>query len=198
VTGSGVISIQGNYIGVAANGSSLLGNGGAGVYIAASNVTVGGKNAGEGNLIAGNTGAGIAVASGHHNFFYRNSIHSNGGLGIDLGNDGVTANDYNDGDGGANYSNNFPVISSVVTIGSTTYITGSIDWYTDVQPVYIEFFSSPTADASGYGEGRTYLGAVQVTLNASGDATFSLAVTGASVGDWITAVANIEASTPRA
>ena len=192
VAGSGVISIQGNYIGVAANGSSLLGNGGAGVYIAASNVTVGGKNAGEGNLIAGNTGAGIAVASGNHNYFYRNSIHSNGGLGIDLGNDGVTANDYNDGDGGANYSNNFPVISSVVTIGSTTYITGSIEWYNDVQPVYIEFFASPTADASGYGEGRTYLGAAQVTVNADGDATFSLAVTGASVGDWITAVANIE------
>ena len=192
VAGSGVISIQGNYIGVAADGTSLLGNGGAGVYIAASDVTVGGKNAGEGNLIAGNTGAGIAVASGYHNFFYRNSIYGNGGLGIDLGNDGVTANDYNDGDGGANYSNNFPVITSVVTIGDTTFIKGSIDWYTDGEPIYIELFASPSADASGYGEGRTYLGAVQVSTDTNGDATFSLAVTGASVGDWITAVANVE------
>ncbi|TAL20438.1 MAG: hypothetical protein EPO01_13305, partial [Aquabacterium sp.] len=192
VTGSGTITIQGNYIGVGANGSTVIANGGAGVYIAASNVTVGGKNAGEGNVIQGNTGAGIAVASGNGNFFYRNSIYNNGGLGIDLENDGVTLNDYNDGDGGANYRNNYPVISSVVTSGTTTFITGSIEWSNQSQPIYIEFYASPGKDASGYGEGRTYLGAVQVTTNADGDATFSLTVTGASVGDWITAVANVE------
>ncbi|TAK75288.1 MAG: DUF4347 domain-containing protein, partial [Aquabacterium sp.] len=192
VTGGGTITIQGNYIGVGANGSTVIANGGAGVYIAASNVTVGGKNAGEGNVIQGNTGAGIAVASGNGNFFYRNSIYNNGGLGIDLENDGVTLNDYNDGDGGANYRNNYPVISSVVTSGTTTFITGSIEWSNQSQPIYIEFYASPGKDASGYGEGRTYLGAVQVTTNADGDATFSLTVTGASVGDWITAVANVE------
>ncbi|MFT3857957.1 MAG: cadherin domain-containing protein [Aquabacterium sp.] len=186
--------IRGNYIGVAANGTTLLGNGGAGVYIAASNVTVGGKTSGDGNIIAGNGAGGIVVASGNNNLFYRNSIYSNTGLGIDLGNDGVTANDYNDGDGGANYSNNFPVITSVVTNGSTTRITGSIEWYTQAQPVYIEFFSNTTADATGHGEGKTYLGYVQVTTDAStGDASFSLDVTGVTAGDWITAVANVEA-----
>ncbi|TBO34334.1 DUF4347 domain-containing protein [Aquabacterium lacunae] len=186
--------IQGNYIGTGADGSTLLGNGGSGVYIAATGVTVGGKNAGEGNVIAGNTGAGINVIAGFHsNLIYRNSIHSNGGLGIDLDNNGVTANDYNDGDGGANYRNNFPVITSVVTNGTTTTIQGSVDFFSGPETIYIELFASPSKDASGHGEGRTYLGAVQVTTTAgTGDATFSLTVTGVNVGDWITAVSNVE------
>ncbi|MDI1258673.1 Ig-like domain-containing protein [Aquabacterium sp.] len=185
--------IKGNYIGVGADGTTLLGNGAAGVYITGNNTTVGGKGSGDGNIIAGNGGAGIAVVGGIYDLFYRNSIYSNTGLGIDLNNDGVTYNDYNDGDGGANYLNNFPVITSVVTNGSSTVISGSIDWYTQAQPIYIEFFSSTSKDASGHGEGKTYLGFAQVTTDATtGDATFSLTVTGVSVGDWITAVANVE------
>ena len=190
---SGGHVIKGNYIGVGSNGSTLLGNGGAGIYIAASDVKVGGKSAGDANIIAGNGGGGIVVASGNGNLFYQNSIHSNTGLGIDLGNDGVTANDYGDADAGANYQTNFPVITSVVTNGANTTITGSIEWYAQSQPIYIEFFSNATADASGHGEGRTYLGFVQVTTDATtGDASFSVTLTGVSVGDWITAVANVE------
>ncbi|RZL10805.1 MAG: DUF4347 domain-containing protein, partial [Rubrivivax sp.] len=186
--------VQGNYIGLGLDGSTLLGNGGAGIYIAASNVVVGGKNAGEGNTIAGNTGAGIAVASGTGNLFYRNSIHSNGGLGIDLENDGVTSNDTNDGDGGANYRNNFPVITSALNNGTVTKVTGSLEWFAQAQPVYIEFYASPVADASGHGEGRTYLGFVQVTTNAStGDVSFSVDLPTVAAGQYITAVANIEA-----
>lgn len=189
--------IQGNYIGVASDGATLIGNGSAGIYINASYVKVGGKNAGEGNMIAGNGGAGIAVIAGHDDLWYRNSIYSNTGLGIDLNNDGVTVNDYNDGDGGANYLNNYPVISSAVVNGSTTTITGSIDWYNHAtaDTIYIELFSSPTLDASGYGEGKTYLGAVSVTTDpTTGDATFRVTVSGVNVGDYITAVGNIETS----
>ncbi len=187
--------IKGNYIGVGVDGSTLLGNSLAGIYVNAGNSTIGGKTAGDGNLIAGNGGAGIAVASGTGTLYYRNAIYSNTGLGIDLGNDGVTVNDYNDGDGGANYQNNFPVITSVVTNGSTTTIQGSIDFYSGGETIYIELYGSPSADATGYGEGRTYLGSVQVVTTATtGDATFSLTVAGVSVGDWVTAVANIETS----
>ena len=57
--------IRGNYIGTGTDGSTLLGNGGAGIYINASGALVGGKGTGEGNLVAGNGGAGIAVASGN-------------------------------------------------------------------------------------------------------------------------------------
>ncbi|KGM41169.1 hypothetical protein JY96_16965 [Aquabacterium sp. NJ1] len=189
--------IQGNYIGVASDGTTLIGNGSTGVYINAHYVKVGGKNAGEGNIIAGNGGAGIAVIAGHDNLWYRNSIYSNTGLGIDLNNDGVTANDYNDGDGGPNYLNNYPVVSSAVVNGSNTTITGSIDWHNHAtaDTIYIELFSSPTLDASGYGEGKTYLGAASVTTDpTTGDATFSITVTGVNVGDYITAVGNVETS----
>jgi len=189
--------IKGNYIGVGADGVTLLGNTSAGIYINANNAQVGGKTSGDGNVIAGNGGAGIAVAGGTGNLIYRNSILSNTGLGIDLGNDGVTANDYNDGDGGANYLNNYAVITSAVVNGTSTTITGSIEWYAHAtaDTIYIEFFSSPTADATGYGEGKTYLGAATVTTDPnSGDATFSLTVTGVTVGDYITAVANVETS----
>ncbi|MBH1988336.1 MAG: DUF4347 domain-containing protein, partial [Burkholderiales bacterium] len=184
--------VKGNLIGVGSDGSTLLGNGGSGVYIAASNQVIGGKVAGEGNVIAGNAGAGINVASGLGNLYYRNSIHSNAALGIDVDNNGVTPNDPNDGDGGANYRNNFPVITSVVTEGGVTRILGSIDFYSDA-PIYIEFFSNPSADASGHGQGRVYLGSVLVNTNASnGDGSFSIDVGGVNVGDWISAVANVE------
>ncbi len=192
-TASDTHYILGNYIGVGSDGTTLLGNGGAGVYIAASNVQVGGKNAGEGNIIAGNTGAGIAVASGNNNLFYRNAIYSNGGLGIDLNNDGVTANDTGDGDGGANYSNNTPVITSAFNDGTVTKVTGSLEWHAQAQPVTIDFFSSPTADASGYGEGRVYLGSITVTTDATtGDVSFSIDLPTVAAGHYITAVANIE------
>ncbi|NBD19260.1 DUF4347 domain-containing protein [Aquabacterium fontiphilum] len=184
--------VRGNYIGVAADGTTPAGNGGAGVYIAASNSVIGGKSDGEGNVIANNGGAGIVVNSGHSNLFYRNSIHSNAGLGIDLDNNGVTFNDFGDGDGGANYRNNFPVITSVVTSGGVTRILGSVEYYHGAT-LYLEFFASPTPDGSGHGEGRTYLGAVQLTTDAStGDASFSIDVAGVNVGDWITAVSNVE------
>ncbi|HIV72894.1 MAG TPA: DUF4347 domain-containing protein, partial [Candidatus Aquabacterium excrementipullorum] len=185
--------ILGNYIGVGSDGTTLLGNGSAGIYIAASNVQVGGKNAGEGNIIAGNTGAGIVVASGTNNLIYRNSIYSNGGLGIDLNNDGVTANDLNDGDGGGNWANNFPVITSAFNDGTVTKVSGSLEWYAQAQTITIDFFSSPTADASGYGEGRVYLGSITITTNATtGDASFSVDLPTVAAGQYITAVANVE------
>jgi len=187
--------VKGNHIGVASDGTTLIGNLADGVLITTSNQIIGGKGLGDGNVIAGNGGAGINVTSGIGNLFYRNAIHSNGGLGIDLGNDGVTLNDVNDLDGGANYLNNFPVITSVVTTGSSTVISGSIDWYQGPDNIYIELYSSPSKDASGYGEGRTYLGSVLVSTTAgTGDATFSLTVTGVAVGDWISAIANVETS----
>ncbi len=61
----------------------------------------------------GNGGSGISVASnaGAGNAFLSNIFSSNEGLAIDLGQDGHTPNDSNDGDSGPNGLLNFPTIA---------------------------------------------------------------------------------------
>jgi hypothetical protein len=97
--------VQGNFIGTDPTGTASLGNG-VGVEIAggAHNNVIGGPVvptvvvAGAGNVIAHNTGTGVVIGSSISdaatvgNSIRGNSIYQNGGLGIDLGNDGVTPN----------------------------------------------------------------------------------------------------------
>ena len=86
-----------NYIGTNESGTALA-NSGSGVHIGDGSS----KNLVEGNTIANNTGDGLTVVSSSAtgNSIWENSIHSNGGLGIDLADDGVTANDAGDSDSG--------------------------------------------------------------------------------------------------
>src|SRR5205085_1110190 len=116
-------SVQGNFIGVDVNGTKDLGNLGDGIQIknAAKN-TIGGTAAGAGNLIAFNKGSGVNIfesmaSTAKADSILGNSIFNNAKLGIDLGNDGVTANDTTDGDTGANLVQNFPVITSAAFAG---------------------------------------------------------------------------------
>ena len=84
--------IVGNLIGTDPSGNPGAGNAGSGVQIqAALRITVGGTNPGERNVIAGSGADGIAVVDDFSdgNVISGNSIHDNGGLGIDLGDDGV-------------------------------------------------------------------------------------------------------------
>src|SRR5262249_10060914 len=90
--------ILGNYIGTDITGLLPRGNGGAGVVLSSSNVQIGGVGPGEGNVISNNGGYGVAVVAQSglatvSNAILSNSIYSNGGLGIDLAGDGITAND---------------------------------------------------------------------------------------------------------
>src|SRR5207248_2426609 len=122
--------VQGNYIGISADGSTPLSNRVEGVRLTgAVNTIIGGTVPEAANVIAFNgtapqpgIGTGIEVLSGTGNSIRGNSIFSNGALGIDLANDGVTANDNGDADTGPNNRQNFPVISSVVTGGGQTTI----------------------------------------------------------------------------
>ena len=59
--------IQGNYIGVAADGTTALGNGGYGIFSYGGNFTIGGAAAGAGNVISGNGYAGIGLGFGSAN-----------------------------------------------------------------------------------------------------------------------------------
>jgi Domain of unknown function (DUF4347)/NPCBM/NEW2 domain/Bacterial Ig domain/Cadherin-like/Putative Ig domain/Cadherin domain len=167
--------IRGNYIGTTVTGAAALSNAAAGIEIHnnAANNTIGGVTAGAGNVIAFNGGDGIAVTSlASGNVIRGNSIHSNTGLGIDLSNDGVTANDTNDTDAGPNALKNFPVLTAASTDGSTVRISGTLHTVANLAHT-IDFYASQSGDGSGYGEGAVYLGSTSVTTDASGNASFS-------------------------
>jgi titin len=183
--------VQGNYIGTNAAGSAPLGNTLNGVHInAAANNTIGGTAAGEGNLISGNGGAGGAVfnASATGNRIRGNAIHANGGLGIDLVGNGVTANDAGDGDTGPNNLQNFPALTAAVP-GATTQVSGTLN-STPNTTLTLDFYASSVPDPSGHGEGQRYLGSATVTTDGSGNATFSVTLAAASSqGEVISATA---------
>jgi parallel beta-helix repeat protein len=141
--------------------------------------------AGAGNVIANNGSAqiiggnGVFVESGRGNTVSGNSIYGNSLLGIDLGDDGITANDPDDADAGANDLQNVPTITSASTNGTAINVAGSLA----SQPrttFAVELFASPTCDPSGSGEGRQFLGTTVVSTDHLGDgdfdATFAVAV----------------------
>ncbi len=161
-------TVQGNYIGTDVTGASALGNSSHGVLITTSafNNKIGGTGSGEGNTIAFNGGDGVYVNSGIGNAILSNSIHSNTGLGIDLGANGVTPNDPGDGDAGANNQQNFPVLT-VLPDNNTQVSLNS----TPNSSFRIEFFTNSTCDASQNGEGKMFRNAVTVVTDGSGNAT---------------------------
>jgi hypothetical protein len=174
-------AVEGDFIGTDVTGSKALGNSRDGVHMdnQTQSNTIGGTVAGAGNTIAFNGGAGIGTAPGVFgpidNSFLSNSIHDNGGLGIDLGDDGVTPNTPGGPHRGPNNLQNFPVLSSATTSSGGTTIQGTLNGAPSTT-FTIQLFASPTADPSGYGEGQTYLGQVTVTTDANGNASFSLTV----------------------
>lgn len=184
-------TIQGNWIGQNISGSGET-NFGHGIRIESSGNVIGGTGAGEANLIRSSTGDGISVlsATAVANMISGNVIHSNSGLGIDLGNDGVTVNDVGDADTGANNLLNTPVLTSVetngvnfVTIGGTLNLAASTTYR-------LEFFSSVSQDGSGYGEAETFIGFADVTTDAAGFASFNeVFTTPVAVGEFVTSTA---------
>jgi parallel beta-helix repeat protein len=177
--------VQGNYIGIDRSRTIPLGNRGEGMKIFASNNTIGGTHRSKGNTIAFN-GGGVNVFSGTGNAILANSIFSNSTLGIDLGVDGVTANDVGDEDLGANNLQNFPVLTSAIG-GSKIKIQGTLN-STPNTSFRLEFFSNPDCDPSNHGEGKKFLGAKNVTTDGSGNANFKASFdTKVAPGQWITA-----------
>jgi hypothetical protein len=163
--------VQGNSIGLNAAGTAAL----AGVFIwfSASHNTIGGTAAGAGNVITLNQGAGVVVtgAASTGNAIRGNSIHDNGGLGIDLGNDGVTPNTPGGPHTGPNDLQNFPVLAAAQA-GATASVRGTLNGQANT-PFALDFYASPSADPSGYGQGQYYLGNTTVDTDASGNASFA-------------------------
>jgi PKD domain/RTX calcium-binding nonapeptide repeat (4 copies) len=184
--------VAGNRIGTDVTGTAALPNNtGVLFYPGPGGNQIGGSPA-LANTIAFNRFNGVtllASATTLNNRIQANSIYSNGGLGIDLGNNGFTLNDVLDSDTGPNGLQNFPVIISS-TPGATTQIVGHLN--SKPSTTYtLDFYANSVADPSGFGEGQSYLGAATVTTDVNGDVHyFAVTVPGASVaGEVISATA---------
>jgi len=164
--------VQTNFIGTDVTGTKLLGNGGDGVFaISATNNLIGGTilKAGDppANLIAGNAANGVgAVGAVTALTIKGNSIHSNGGLGIDLNRDGPTRNDIGaaDADTGPNNLQNYPLLTTFFAGNGGTDIHLNIRFASLRNTTYhFEFFSNDAYDPTGFGEGQTWIKSIDVT-----------------------------------
>jgi hypothetical protein len=185
--------IRGNFIGTASSGTSTVPNGRHGIDISSSNSVIGGTLAGEGNVIAFNSRSGVGVDRLATGVSIRgNAIHSNGLLGISLSGGGATLNDPGnpaDTDVGANNLQNYPVLLLAKTDGGNTTIQGTLS-SAPSSSFTLDFYSNPSCDSSGFGEGRTYLGSTNVLTDSSSMVGFEvvLPVT-TTVGHFIAATA---------
>lgn len=214
--GSGSNVIQGNSIGVGADGATPIPNTFAGIHLfgGTSSNTIGGTASGAGNVIAHSGGAGILLDQYYFapvttgNAILGNSIYGNdspyfndSGLGIDINRtdlsqsfDGPNPSDPLDADVGNNNLQNYPVLSGVINGANSTNLQGTLN-STPNSTFRVEFFSNSTVDPSGYGEGEHYLGFTNVTTDASGNASFNVTLaTGSTAGKYITSTATDSAN----
>jgi hypothetical protein len=163
--------VQNNYIGTDESGKNPLGNNFNGVRLegGAANNKIGTDAAG--NFIAFNTGPGVVLFddAGTGNLIQFNSIHDNGGLGIQLGNSATPLpNDPGDADTGPNQRQNYPTMISAISMFNSQF-KASLNAAPGT--VYrVDFFTNNACDPSGYGEGHRWIKTVSVTTDVSGNA----------------------------
>ena len=181
------LAIQGNYIGVTADGKSPLGNAEDGINLTlfAGGQPIGGPG-GAANVIAHNGESGIVMFNQHGGIpITNNRIFGNGELGIDLNEDGVTPNDEDDPDVGPNELQNFPVLESARTKPSGTKVRGALN-STPGQSFTVEFFSNKAKER----QGRKPIGSKVVEADAGGNVSFGFKpVKKVKPGQFITATA---------
>jgi hypothetical protein len=186
-TGTSGNIVQGNYIGTDATGTTAVGNVNVGVLVSeeATNNTIGGTDSAAGNLIARNTGIGVGVGVDGNdtattgNRIVGNRIFANAEPGIDLGQDGITANASGTRNGPNNLQN-YPVL----TAASGTGVSGTLS-STASATFRIEVFANPTAVR----QGQTFLGCVTTSTNGSGAASFAATVPALTAGQFVTTTA---------
>jgi hypothetical protein len=183
--------VMGNLIGTTRDGVGSLRNSDEGVSLfGSSDNTVGDGTDGGANTIAFNGLDGVQVRTstsgeGTGNSVSRNSIFSNGDLGIDLNDDGPTDDDLGDPDAGPNNLQNKPLLSSARNASGKTTIKGKLNSVAD-QAYTIEFYSNP----AGTDEGKKFIGQKSVTTDATGNVSYAFVPkTKVPVGQTTTATA---------
>lgn len=173
IAGYGSSIIQGNLIGTQKDGVTPLPNVTYGIAILGNGHLIGGTTPAQSNTIAFN-GFGVNVSSASGNRIQGNSIHSSTHKGIGLNGFSFNPlpNDPCDSDTSpGNKGQNYPVLTAASIAGGNVTISGTLNSVAGTA-YRIEFFSSPTCNASGNGEGKTYLGFVNTTTNGTCDAAF--------------------------
>ena len=120
-------------------------------------VTIGGMSTNEANEIAFNTTNGVSIvgASSDGVDLSANSIYRNGGIGVDINQDGATGNDLGDPDSGPNGIQNYPVLVQAFYCGDSakTMIEYDVSFESGFNYA-IQFFIADADDE----EGKTFLG----------------------------------------
>ena len=153
-------------------------NGASGAIVGAPVNYVGGSVSSTGNytatrnIIFHNGGDGVRIdGNSEGNLLISNHIGSNDGLGVDLGGDGVTANDAGDGDNGSNKLQNYPTILYALPTNNGTTVAGELQAMAG-QRFRLEFYRNASCDPSGYGEGQVMFGQADVVTDLGGVADF--------------------------
>lgn len=178
-----------NEIGIDAASGVLLPNGGAGVAIVDASGNEIGVTGNTTNLIAFNAaGVTISGSAATNNAVRHNWIYANGGPGIDLGADGVTANDAGDADAGPNQLQNHPVLTDLA-LGPSPSAGGTLSSHPQ-EPFDIDVYASASLTSSGRPEARRAVGQATVMTDVLGRATFRVALSPLLAGEqFITATA---------
>jgi parallel beta-helix repeat protein len=179
--------VSGNTIGTNIAGAVDLGNQGDGIFVAPNSVDIKVHN----NRVAFNNGAGIRLPESGIDVppldisIISNSVYSNVGLGIDLGPAGNTFNDPKDPDIGANLRQNFPVLTSAITLGpsapnvqsfgpsttTTIRIIGNLN-STPNTDFYVQFYSATQCNGPNPVGNHQFINSVPILFHtdASGNA----------------------------
>lgn len=195
-------TLQGNLMGVGADGATPIGSIGDGVVVtdggtanSPQNTLIGGLRAGQGNHIAYWGGNGVVVERAsaaalpaRFNSLLGNSVHDNGKLGIELvdtaTNTGSGPNAANPVNVLVNGSQVFPVIASATASGQGTALQYS---YAGVADSTLEAFASPVCNPSGYGEGQVFV--ARWTAPAGGPGPYTASLPAVPAGQWLTMTA---------
>ncbi len=134
---NGGVVVQGNTIGLAADLTTPMPNGGNGINILTSGAQIGGAAADLGNIVADNTGEGI-VSTNATTPILNTLIYGNA-FDLDLsGTDAQVVNDTPDTDGLLNY----PILATANDLGTGVNVTGTLNTVA-ASEILVQFFDEP-------------------------------------------------------